>query len=278
MKKIILLLALALGVEVKGQIVGGFMPQNSTKSFTAGNSTFSNVIARGTLSVGSTATVTGGLKVTGASTIGLGQNNYLGSIVSSQLESTGNGYIGNKLSIGSNVSPTATLDVTGDAKVSSTFSLGSANLTGGNTGTVAVLSDAVFPVNLIAGATSPADGSTQYIGSSGYVWANSAASGTVSLPYNCTLVGWQFNSVNSVGNGSSETSTISIMANGSESLVLSTSINFSLASGYNNFSGSGLSTNFSAGDKVNLKIINPTWATNPQGIVTGVVFWFVRRS
>lgn len=313
MRKLLLLLNLiALGAISQVTPVGGFLPINSSKSYTAGNATCSNVIARGTLSVGSTATVNSSAfmnedirltqsvafdasksgRIYHSSSQGLSFQGRTGSLTDMAFFTpSGTGLFKNptgttnmhlaesgSLSVGANTTPSACLHVFGNAKVSSTFSLGSANLTGGNTGTVAVLSDAVFPVNLISSSSSPADGSTLYIGSSGYIMATSAVSGTVSLPFNCTLIGWQFNSVNTVANGTSETSTISIMSNGTESLVLSSTINFSLASGYNNFSGSGLSTNFSAGDKVNLKIVNPTWATNPAGIVSNVIFWFVRRS
>lgn len=223
MKKLILLLALALGVEVKGQIVGGFVPINSTKSFTAGNSTFSNVIARGTLSVGSTATVTGALKA------------------------------------------------------SSTFSLGSANLTGGNTGTVAVLSDAVFALNLGGGLVStPADGSTYYYGNISGVFTQQGF-GKIYIPYNITLVGWTYNAwVTSVAS-SSESSTLSINIDNSAT-NLSTSITFSAASGVNTYSNSGLSINVNSGSYIEAKLINPTWSTNPQGVNSAITFWFVRRS
>ena len=54
MKKIILLLALALGVEVKGQIVGGYLPRNSsTSTATIGTiRTNSLVVTSSTISVG----------------------------------------------------------------------------------------------------------------------------------------------------------------------------------------------------------------------------------
>lgn len=52
MKKIILILALALGVEVNAQIVGGFIPLNSSKSATIGSvRTNSLVVTAPTISV-----------------------------------------------------------------------------------------------------------------------------------------------------------------------------------------------------------------------------------
>lgn len=45
MKKIIVILLLVLGIKVNAQIVGGFMPPNSSKSFTAGAAQFTTLRA-----------------------------------------------------------------------------------------------------------------------------------------------------------------------------------------------------------------------------------------
>jgi hypothetical protein len=220
MRKLILILSL-FTLGVKAQIVGGFVPLNSTKTFTSGG-----------------AKINGNLNVTGTGSIG------------------------------------STFTVTGAMKASSTMSLGSANLTGGNTGTVAVLSDAVFNVNYSCyGTGTPADGATYYIGNSPAALVSSSW-GNYTLPYNCTLVAWQLNWYGTPG--SAENSTIII--NGTTNYTLTSAAIFSAAATVGTYSSSGLSQSFSANDVENIKWICPTWATNPVGLFLGVTLWFVRRS
>jgi hypothetical protein len=258
MKKIIILLFLS--TLVKAQIV---LPKSTT--------TFSNVNAVGSMTVG------GNLRVTGSETI------------------TGNAVI-SKLRVGSTTAPSATLDVTGTMSVSGTSTLTGAakqtntlnyegnttwntnqtnTLTTGNTGTVAVLSDAVFPVNLSLGNFNPADGSSYYLGNipiSGFSFAG-AATGTVVLPYNCTLVSWQYYTVTGGTMGSGESYTLQVA--GTTTVNLSSVITNTTT--YVGVSGSGLSTNFTAGDVMNVKLIAPTLATNPTSVYSGITLWFVRR-
>jgi hypothetical protein len=70
MKKILLFLSiLTLGVS-KAQVVGGYIPLNSTKTPTMGGLKVNgNINATGTMSVGSTATVTGQAKLTSTNNI-----------------------------------------------------------------------------------------------------------------------------------------------------------------------------------------------------------------
>lgn len=200
----------------------------------------------------------------------------------SNVRATGSMTVANKLRVGSTTAPSATLDVTGTMSVSSTATLAStlklgssAVLTGGNTGTVAVLSDAVFPITFNTENFSPLDANTYYYGNSLYANSNTASNGTITIPYNCTLVSWQFNSVTTAGAGSAETSTLSIT--GTTSYTLSTAITFSAAGLYNGQSASGLSQNFAANDVLNIKWVTPTWVTNPTSVRTGLTLWFVRR-
>ena len=204
MRKIILFLALALGVKVNAQIVGGYLPINSSKSGTVG------------------ALRTNSLVVT-----------------------------------------------------ASTISVGAKTLTAGNTGTVAVLSDALFALHLQHGSVNPADGTTYYYGNTPFALSTNTTLGQVTLPYNCTLVGWNLNIVTG-SQGTSETSTVSIT--GTTNYTLSSSITMSTTTGVNNFSGTGLNQSFSAGDILHIKVVTPTWATNPTGVVNGTTLWFVRRS
>lgn len=214
MKRLLSIFALFVALGVNGQVVGGYIPKNSTQTATMGG-----------LRVNGAITATGTIK-TGSSTIQGGTSS-------------------------------ATLQMPASS------------------GTLANLSDAVFCVQLNSGVSSPADGTTYYIGSSGYQWYTVSSSGTITLPYNCTLVSWNANFVDNGIVGSSESATLSVA--GTTTVQLSTAITFSAGDGVNNFSGTGLSTNFSANDRLNCKIITPTWATNPTLIFTGITLWFVRR-
>ena len=223
MRKIILFLALALGVKVNAQIVGGFLPINSSKSFTAGNSTFSNVIARGTLSVGSTATVTGALKA------------------------------------------------------SSTMSLGSANLTGGNTGTVAVLSDALFTTTHFHSNANTVDNVTFFFDKSlAGVSITSGVVGRTYLPYNCTLVGYSFESYISGTLGSAGNATVYARIDNTTDVTLTSTHNYTALTNYNN--ASNLNTNINAGSYIEIKIIVPDIVTAATNVSEYVTLYYVRRS
>ena len=225
MKKIILILALALGVKVNAQIVGGYLPVNSTKTATMGGlKVAGNETVTGTFSVGSTATITGALKA------------------------------------------------------SSTMSLGSANLTGGNTGTVAVLDDAYFPVTFAPNLWNPLDATSYYIGNTFYP-PNSFATmqGTVNIPYNSTLKYWQLNYIVSGTAPTSETATLIVRVNGTNTQTLTTSITFTNATTHGGFSGS-VNQNYNASDKIDCLLITPTYVTNPTSVYISILLGYVRRS
>jgi len=237
----------------------------------------------------STLDVTGTMSVSSSATVA-GQFNGAAAVF------TGNVFASSNLKVGSQSSNNATADIAGTFSVSSTSTLTGAakqtntlnyegnttwntnqtnTLTTGNTGTVAVLSDAVFPITFNTENFSPLDANTYYYGNALYANSNTASNGTITIPYNCTLVSWQFNSITTGGAGSAETSTLSI--NGTTNYTLSTAITFSAASLYNGQSGSGLSQNFAANDVLNIKWVTPTWVTNPTSVRTGLTLWFVRR-
>jgi hypothetical protein len=177
--------------------------------------------------------------------------------------STGTGSIGTTFTVG------------GAMKASSTLSLGVANLTGGNTGTVAVLTDALFSVDFFHTGASPADASTYYFGSTPFGVSVNTLSGQTFLPYNCTLVGWSLFAVLGGGAGSSETSTLSI--NGTTNYTLTSTQTYSAAGLYQTNTVTAISQNFNAGDVLNIKWVTPTWATNPLTIYQSIKLWFVRR-
>jgi hypothetical protein len=149
-------------------------------------------------------------------------------------------------------------------------------ITTGNTGTLAVLSDALIPVAFTTNTYNPVDATTYFMGNvSGYS-PQGVSYGAFYIPYNATLIGWTLNSVQSNTNASAETTTLQIAVNGSTT-NLSTSITFSATSGINTYTATGLSQNVSAGDKIEPKLVSPTWATNPLAQAFNITFWFVRR-
>jgi hypothetical protein len=276
MKKLILILSL-FTLGVKAQIVGGFVPLNSTKTFTSGGAKINgNLNVTGTGSIGSTFTVSG------ASNIGGSTNGFVIGAVSgtNRLYTSGNQFYFVNSGNGDAGLSAGTATFGGAIKATSTMSLGSANLTGGNTGTVAVLSDAVFPVIIYnsynaATAANPADATTYYFGVSNYGITTNSLNGQFHLPYNCTLVGWDFNATPAAVASSSETSTF-IVFGSTNTYTLSSSITFSTA--YNNYTASGISQNFNANEAISMKWVTPTWATNPTQLFIGITLWFVRRS
>lgn len=190
----------------------------------------------------------------------------------------GSGVITQSLVVGSAAhTPSYALEVTGNSYFSGPVSIGSSNtVTAGNTGTLAVLSDAVFQITFNHSAISFADASTYYFGNVVFPPVTTPVSnGTISIPYNCTLVSWTYNSIVAGVVASSETSTLSIA--GTTNYTLSSSITYTAANGYNSITATGLSQNFNANDNINIKEITGTWGTNPTSLSGGLTLWFVRR-
>lgn len=285
MKKIFSILLLFACSFAHSQI-GQFSPiwtyTGSNIQFTNGSTNTSSLnvngplVTTGTFSVGSTATVSGVI-TTNSIVANTGQLRlYSGTNSDLILRAVGaNQAITSEI----NGSPKFQVNssgatVTGSLITTGTHSLGSANLTGGNTGTVAVLSDALFDVTLNSYGGNPADGGTYYFGNNIAGLVNNSSFGQVKLPYNCTLVAWDLNWYGSPG--TSESSTLSI--NGTTNYTLTSVAIFSAAAAVGSYSANGLSQSFSANDVLNIKWVSPTWATNPTALYLGVTLWFVRRS
>jgi len=295
--------------------------------FTTGVTRTSSLIAIGTLSVGSTATVTGNALfsssvgigalptsslssfrlVKGVSTIDLGAP---GSSLSAiwlnastpntsnyaLYEDASNTFVNAKsgqsiffsvnasniarvnssglISLGT-FSATGASTITGALTAQSTMSLGSANLTGGNTGTVAVLSDVLIPYDFkCAAGANPVNATTYYFSNVNQPWFTSASANSVLMPYKATLIGYHINYIVNGTLGSSETATLQITASGSSTNIL-TSLTFSDVA--NSYTSSATSINVSAGDLISARLNTPTWGTPPTNIRMGITFLFVRR-
>ena len=282
MKKIILLLALALGVEVKGQIVGGFVPINSSKSFTAGNSTFSNVIARGTLSVGSTATVMGVI-TTNSIVANSGQLRlYSGSSSDLILRAVG---ASQAITSEINGSPKFQVTsngatVTGSLITTGTHSLGSANLTGGNTGTVAVLSDVTFPIQFSSNRDfDPADNTTRY---SGILMPNytGLSTSTAAIGYyindNIEVTAYQITTWNNGTVGSAESVTVSLVSGSASTVSLLSSAITTTSQAQ--FTGTISPASVNSGTRLLIEYKFPAYATNPTGTFFNTIIYCRRRS
>lgn len=153
--------------------------------------------------------------------------------------------------------------------------LGSAGLTGGNTGTVAVLSDAVFQFTGTGLTAAMGDASTYYFGNAPQTLQTSSVS-PFYMPYNATLIGYVANFVVNGGASSAETGTLGINIAGTTT-TLSTGITMNAGTGINTFTATGLSVNVNAGQMFCPYITTPTWVTNPGTTATGITFLFVRR-
>jgi hypothetical protein len=263
MKKVIILIALILGIKVNAQIVGGFVPLNSTKTPTMG-----------------------GLKVTGAITSPTiyGSSAASGTLYLRGSSSATPGLVSIGSSTGSNFNIAGTTTLTGAAKLTSTTNIVGNNTlltpntvtltTGATSGTVAVLSDALFSINFMSTATNLGDGVTYYFGNIPYLLTASQTSlGAVKVPYNCTLVGYSYGTLYTPG--TAENATLSI--NGTTNYTLSSTITFSTAGNSDTRYVTGLSQDFNSGDIMNGKLACPNYVTNPSFVHTGLTLLFVRR-
>jgi len=201
------------------------------------------------------------------------------------------------LRVGSTVAPSATLDVTGTMSVSGTSTLtgaakqtntlnyegnttwksnATATLTTGNTGTVAVLSDAVFPVQMgLYTNGNPANATTYYGGSFGYIGGTTTQGwAPIYMPYNCTLIGWTCNIRVTGTLASSQSITLSLNVDNSAT-QLSTAITATAVN--QTFTATALNTNVNAGSYIEPKWLTPTWGTPPANFYGTITFWFVRR-
>lgn len=206
---------------------------------------------------------TGGTNLTGSVIIGATITDY----PTKQLDVRGNAIISSSLT-------TNGIANTGTMSTTSTFSLGAANLTGGNTGTVAVLTDNIISFQFGWAVQSPADAQTYWLGSTGLFNANVAGNNRIVLPVNCSLIGYSFNNINLGLNGSAETATLNIRKNATTTTALNTSLTFASTNLTSDFTKS---VSFAAGDDFAPNIVCPTWATNPLQTVLTVVFYFKRE-
>lgn len=183
-----------------------------------------------------------------------------------------------KATAGTNVSITNNygLGTDGNILVAGTASLGSGLLTGGNSGTVAVLSDAVFTTTHFHSITGPFSNFTAYFDKSFHGISTAAGViGKTYVPYNCTLIGYSLLTYVAGTLGSAESQTYSVRVNNTTDITLTTA---GTATAITNIDqASNLNTNLNAGDYIEIKAVIPTMATPYTNTSRSMTLFFVRR-
>jgi hypothetical protein len=123
----------------------------------------------------------------------------------------------------------------------------------------------------------PADATNYYYGSLlESSFTTSAAMRQIVLPFNCTLVGFSV-TVRADAGASNEKTTLYVKVNNTTDYQLSNLIDFSGGTTSAYYSSGILSNDYTAGDKIELHILTPTWVTNPANIRTTTVLYFKNR-
>jgi hypothetical protein len=221
MKKILSIFALFVALGVNAQVVGGYIPINSTKSATMGG-----------LRVNGAITATGTIK-TGSTTIQGGGN------------------------------ATVTLPA--------------------SSGTLANLGDVYFTQTFAPATWSPNDNTTYYFGTLPDFAPNTGRYFRVNLPYSCTLIGWEISGFTNGVIGTSESCTVSIVSNNTSTVTLTNTLNLQSnnapvgSNGFFGVSGTGIATNYNAGDYIFGQFDAPAFTTNPTSFQFSLVLYFRRQ-
>lgn len=127
--------------------------------------------------------------------------------------------------------------------------------------------------------TSPADNATYYYGGLNTAGLQTnTSSKAVLIPFNCTLIGYTL-VTQSTAACSAETGTLSVRINSTDT-ELSNAITWGVGGAYylNYFSSVVLNISITAGDKMQMKILTPTWpVTNASSIYMTTTLYFKNR-
>lgn len=125
----------------------------------------------------------------------------------------------------------------------------------------------------------PLDATNYYYGGMGGLGLSetAAAARQITLPVNCTLVAWSFETRPGSAAASTEQFSLYVRKNNTTDQLLSSTLALAGAFGVVYAYGTGLTTEYSAGDKIELKITTPTWATNPNNWVVSTTLYFKIR-
>lgn len=138
-----------------------------------------------------------------------------------------------------------------------------------------------FTLTQGVGATmSPADATLYYFSPLVYTASATTTVGQrqVTIPVNCTLVGYSITTQENGAATSQEASTVSIRINNTTDVQLSNAVTFSASNQTAvSFYGMALSTSITAGDTYEIKWLTPTWTTNPLQAVMSVTLYLKPR-
>lgn len=119
---------------------------------------------------------------------------------------------------------------------------------------------------LAANVVSPADATTYYFGGlQASAPSTSADARRVYFPVNCTIKAVTISSYHNT-TSTSETLSYYIRVNNTTDYTISTTAVITTGSDYNAFSNTGLTVPINSGDYIEIKVVCPTWATNPTNV------------
>lgn len=137
----------------------------------------------------------------------------------------------------------------------------SVSITGGTiTGTTGV----VYTLTAFHTSTNPVDGQTIYFGGAAIAPQTTAAIYRVPIPVSGTVIRLDINVGVSGATATTETGSAYFRLNNTTDTEISTGVLWSAAS--QSYSAA-VSTAVAAGDYFQIKVVQPTWATNPTGVV-----------
>lgn len=139
--------------------------------------------------------------------------------------------------------------------------------------------NAGFTITFDPGSYStPTDNTTYYYGAfQSLGMTTGAALRQVVIPYNCTLVGWSVTE-RSTATPSGEASTLYVRINNTTDVSLTNALIFHAPNApISTYRGVGLTTNLTAGDKIEMKLLTATWATDATSIMLTTTLYFNYR-
>ncbi len=164
--------------------------------------------------------------------------------------------------------------------VSANATIGSAILTGNNSGAIATYTDVLFQQTCTFANLSSMTSATSFYFSPGMTGVSpntGVGSRRIVMPWNCTLIGYAVQYENGAQN-SSGTCTLSIRQNTTNTVLTTLAQPSSFAPSFTDASATNLSQSFTAGDTYELFITSPTWGgTAPANVNLTVILYFKRR-
>lgn len=150
------------------------------------------------------------------------------------------------------------------------------NAQGGTLASAALQGDLGYSLQFSAGSsigTNPADATTYYFGNYSALAPNTGAERQVEYaPIAGTLTKAYVDVFCTVA-ATSENVTVAVSINGSTTVNISTTSQWTSAGTLVTVSNTGLSQAVSAGDRFQIKIVTPTWATNPTTCTYNATIW-----